>query len=435
MRTSPDDKPLRLLIYGLNYAPEPTGVGRYTGEMAAWLQAQGHDVRVVTAYPYYPAWRVDDGYRSWWYSAVDVDGVPVHRCPFWVPRRAGTLARLLHLASFTLSSLPVVLWLGRRWRPDVVWTVEPTIFCAPVALLGARLAGARSWLHVQDIEFGAAVRLGLIRNRTAQRAILALYRRALRGFDVVSTISRTMASELRRLGAPRITPFPNWVDVETIRPGVDTTALRRALELPKDALIALYSGNLGSKQGVETLIEAARALVHRRDVHLLICGEGSERDRIATEAADLPNVSVRPLQPKERLNELLNLADIHLLPQRRGNTLFAMPSKLGGMLASARPVVAQADDDSEFAHMLAGCAEVVPAEDAHATAAAVLALADDAGRRATLGEQGRRLAVEDLSRDGVLAAFLVAVRHGAERRPASPLIGREVGRERTADAD
>jgi colanic acid biosynthesis glycosyl transferase WcaI len=286
-------------------------------------------------------------------------------------------------------------------------------------------------LHVQDIEFGAAVRLGLIRHRTVQRAVLALYRRTVRGFDSVSTISRTMAGELRQLGASTVDQFPNWVDVQAIRPGVDTAALRRELALPEHAAIALYSGNLGSKQGVETLLEAARRLERRTDIHFLICGAGSERAPIEAAAAKLANVSVRPLQAQERLNELLNLADIHLLPQRRGNTLFAMPSKLGGMLASGRAVVAQADDDSEFARMLADCALVVPAEDAQATAAAIRTLADDPERRALLGERGRCLAVDNFSRDEVLGRFLEGVRRGREYRTVSPAIHRE----RTADAD
>ena len=58
---------LRILIYGLNYSPELTGIGKYTGEMAAWLAERGHDVRVVAAPPYYPAWRIRDDYRGAWY--------------------------------------------------------------------------------------------------------------------------------------------------------------------------------------------------------------------------------------------------------------------------------------------------------------------------------------------------------------------------------
>ena len=49
---------MRILIHGINFSPELTGIGKYSGEMAEWLVAQGHEVRVVTAPPYYPEWRV-----------------------------------------------------------------------------------------------------------------------------------------------------------------------------------------------------------------------------------------------------------------------------------------------------------------------------------------------------------------------------------------
>jgi len=119
---------VRILIYGINYAPELTGIGKYSGEMAAWLVAQGHDVRVVAAPPYYPEWKVAEGYSCKWYGRENL-AVQVWHCPVYVPGKLSGLKRILHLASFALSSLPVML---RQifWRPDVVFVVEPSLFCA-----------------------------------------------------------------------------------------------------------------------------------------------------------------------------------------------------------------------------------------------------------------------------------------------------------------
>lgn len=414
---------MRFLIYGLNYAPEPTGVGRYTGEMAAWLKAQGHEVHVVTAYPYYPAWRIADGYAGWRYGHETLDGIPVRRCPLWVPAAPTTLPRLLHLILFVITSFPLVIWMALRWRPDIVWTTEPTVMGAPAALIAARLARATSWLHVQDIELGAVSRLGMIKSRLVQRLTLGLYCFVLRRFTVVSTISRTMAAQLQEFGAPAVTQFPNWVDVASIRPGVDTTALRRELGIPTNAKVALYSGNMGEKQGIETILEAARRLEARHELHFILCGAGAARQRLEREAAGLANVAFHPLQPAERLNELLNLADIHLLPQRPGTTLFAMPSKLGGMLASGRAIVAQAELDSEFADLLLDAAIVVPSDDAEAFTEAIVRLLDSPDLRARLGASGRRLAVEKLSRDALLSAFVDHARMRlAHRRTVSPSV-------------
>jgi colanic acid biosynthesis glycosyl transferase WcaI len=133
---------LKILLYGINFSPELTGIGKYTGELAVWLAARGHAVRVVTAPPYYPEWKVGAGFKNGHAVEATLNGASlrVWRCPLWVPAQPGGIKRLLHLASFALSSLPVML---RQivWRPDVVWVVEPALFCAPAAVVVARLSG------------------------------------------------------------------------------------------------------------------------------------------------------------------------------------------------------------------------------------------------------------------------------------------------------
>jgi len=101
---------VRILIYGLNYAPELTGIGKYTGEMSSWLAARGHDVHVVTAPPYYPAWKIRDDYRGKLYRTEKVPGEPiVYRTPLYVPAKPTGVKRMVHLFSFMLGSRPVML--------------------------------------------------------------------------------------------------------------------------------------------------------------------------------------------------------------------------------------------------------------------------------------------------------------------------------------
>jgi len=164
---------LRILIHGINYFPELTGIGKYTGEMAEWLVSRGHEVRVVTAPPYYPEWRIADGYSAWRYRREARAGVTIWRCPLWVPKKQSGKNRLLHLASFALSSLPVMLS-QVFWRPDVVLVVEPPLFCMPTAWLVARLSGAKAWLHIQDFEVDAAFELGLLPQGKLQRLALSV---------------------------------------------------------------------------------------------------------------------------------------------------------------------------------------------------------------------------------------------------------------------
>lgn len=95
---------MKILIYGINFSPELTGIGKYTGEMADWFAEQGHDVRVITAPPYYPEWQVHAGFRNGWFSTEQHKNMRVYRCPLYVPAKVSTLKRLLHLASFSFSS-------------------------------------------------------------------------------------------------------------------------------------------------------------------------------------------------------------------------------------------------------------------------------------------------------------------------------------------
>ena len=75
----------------------------------------------------------------------------IYRCPLWIPARLNGLKRVLHLASFAFSSLPVVIRQA-EWIPNVIFTVAPNLLVAPGAMLAAKLCGADDWLHIQDFE-------------------------------------------------------------------------------------------------------------------------------------------------------------------------------------------------------------------------------------------------------------------------------------------
>jgi putative colanic acid biosynthesis glycosyltransferase WcaI len=406
---------VRVLVLGLNFAPELIGVGKYTAEFAAWMTGRGHQVRVITAPPYYPEWRIARGYAAWRYRRETVEGALVVRCPLWVPAAPSPVKRILHLLSFAISSCLPTLWHAMTWRPDLIWTVEPTTLTAPTALLAARLAGARACLHVQDLELEAACALQMLPGGRVYRAVRAAYGWLLRRFDLVSTISARMGRQLAAYGvAPeRLCRCPNWVDTDTIQPLAGSGRLRRALGLGADQLVVLYAGNMGEKQGLDGLATVADRLADRPEIQFVLCGAGAVRERLERLMAGRPNVRFLPLQPRERLNELLNLADIHILPQRAEAASFALPSKLGGMLASGRPVVAQGD--GEFAQLAGtGGVTVAPAEPA-AVVDAIRALAADAERRRRLGQAGRRFAETHLDRELIIARY--ADRLAAEVRP------------------
>lgn len=401
-------KARRVLLVAINYWPELTGIGKYTGEMAEWLVGRGVEVRVITAPPYYPAWRVGSGYSAWNYRRERVAGVDVWRCPLWVPTCPSGLKRILHLASFALSALPLLLWSGLRWRPEVVFVIEPPLFCAPGALLAARLAGGFAWLHVQDFEADAAFELGILPSGRLRRWVLAGERWLMRRFDRVSTISERMLERLEGKGVipSRRALFPNWVELDRIRPQA-SSPLRREWGYADGDVLILYSGNMGEKQGLEILVEAAQSLRAHPAIHFLLCGDGAARPRLERLAEGLPNIQFKPLQPYEKLNDLLNLADVHVLPQRADAADLVLPSKLTNMLASGRPVVATVSPGTQVAELVGGCGMVVPPGDAGALADALAELAAAADRRRSLGGAARILAEQLWDKERLLSqAFM-----------------------------
>jgi colanic acid biosynthesis glycosyl transferase WcaI len=397
---------VKVLLYSANFAPEPTGIGKYSGEMAAWLVARGHQVRVVCAPPYYPAWRTAPGYAWPPYRRQRWQGVDVWRAPLWVPRSQGGLARVLHLLSFAASSLPVML-AQVFWRPAVVMTVAPFFVCAPAGWLTARLAGARAWLHVQDFEVDVAFRMGLLKGGLARRTGLAAERWLLRRFDRVSSISRRMLERLAHKGVAleRVRALPNWVDVDALRPLSRPSAYRAELSIAPDAVVALFSGTLGTKQALALIPQAARLLAQQAGIVFVVCGDGVMKAALEQDCTGLANVRLLPLQPVARVSELLGLADIHLLTQSPDAEDLVLPSKLSGMLASGRPVVATTRQGTEIACMLADCGVVVAPEDAAALADAVQALAMAPERRAALGLAARRRAELLMGMTAVLAGL------------------------------
>ena len=420
---------MKIVLLTLNFAPELTGIGKYSGEMAAELVRRGHEVSVVCAPPYYPAWRVGDGYDAGSYQTErPTPGLTIHRCPIWIPARPTGLRRILHLASFALSSLPVLLKLV-GWRPQIVFVVAPALFCAPAGWLTARLSGARAWLHIQDFEIDAAYQLGLLRQPLLRSGALAVERLLMRSFDTVSTISRRMMRQFATKGIAlhQTALLPNWVDLSQVRPTGRSPALRAALGIGEDRLVCLYSGTLNRKQGLGVIVDTARLMQEQPELLFVICGNGELRGSLEDAARDLPNVRFLDLQPTSELNALLNMADIHLLPQLRGAADLVMPSKLVGMLASGRPVIAGAAPGTETASIVGHCGIVVEPECAEQIADAIESLLLDPQRAGRLGTQARAYAERVLDSnvifgqlDARMHALVDGMRPVPERAPAMP---------------
>lgn len=381
---------MKILILGLNYAPERVGVGVYTAGMAEALAARGHQVSVICGQPYYPGWKRFGGFEQRYQRSIE-NNVALLRCPHYVPENPTGAKRVLHHLSFAISSfLPVVIAAFRE-RPDIVFTIAPSLIAASNASVAARVVGAKSWLHVQDFEVEAAFATELVSGE-GRLARLARWFEGLvfRRFARVSSISPKMCERLVEKGvsSKKVLEFRNWGNVAEIHPLEHVSPYRSEWDI-KTHHVALYSGNIANKQGTEIIVEAATHLRDRTDLTFVICGEGPTLPKLKEQAAGLPNIRFYPLQPRERLNDLLGLASVHLLPQIAGAADLVLPSKLINMLASGRPSVVATSEGTGLAIEAEGCGLMVKPGDGGEFARAIIKLLDDERLNAEMSATAR----------------------------------------------
>jgi colanic acid biosynthesis glycosyl transferase WcaI len=408
----------------MNHAPELTGIGRYTGQLVEALAVEGLRCTVVTTPPHYPQWQVTPPYKNRYRQQID-GSTDVIRCPIYIARSVRGISRLLAPLSFALSSAPVVVWKILRHRPDIVVVVEPTLFAAPAALLASRLSGSKTILHVQDLEIDAALEVGhLKRKGVVEKLARTFDQLMLRAFDGVVTISEAMRRGVLAKGVnpEKISVIRNWVDSTAIFPTGDQS-YRRTLGVAADQFLVLYAGSVGAKQGIDLLCEAVASINPASGIVLVIVGEGPVKASLVERYGRQPHIRFFGLQPEDALNALLNAADLHVIPQLAGSSEFALPSKLGGILASGRPILILAHPDQELALFVGDVATVVEPTDAGRVAAALLRLTT----QDTSDRTGRRVAlVDELSKANAITRFLglfERVRTSGGRRNHTNVLG------------
>lgn len=362
-----------ILIQGMNFAPEPIGIGRYTGELATYLTAQGRDVDIVTTPPHYPGWKFRNPKIGNRYGRQVIGRLTVLRCPLLLHRSGFGIWRLLAPLSFAVSAAPVIFWRIVWSRPAAVLCVEPTLFAAPVALLAAKIVGSRCLLHVQDLEVDAAFDVGHIRSGWLRRLGVWLERTLMRRFDLVVTISDRMRQKLisKGLAGSRVAVVRNWVDTSKISYRPESNRFRGQLRIAESDFVVLYSGQMGPKQALGVLLDAAEKCEDDPTIKFVVAGEGPVKDKLIRRYGHLNNLTFLQLQPEDLLPELLNIADLHVITQDRNAADLVLPSKLGGMLASGRSILVTAETGTELATLLEGAAYITPPGDATALAVAI----------------------------------------------------------------
>ena len=402
---------MRILIHSLNAAPEPVGIGKYSGELAAHLADRGHEVDVLCSPPYYPSWSIETAYRGVRWIREQRDGATYLRAPIRIGSRdrIGATARVALETSFTVSSLrwwlPILM---ARSRYDIVYSVCPPLQSALLPTIYRSVRRVPWVLHIQDFQLDAALRLGMLPDNVAGRTLYRLESNLLKRATMVTTITESMASRAREKGVDpaRVRVTPNWSDLQAIRPMRRENPLRTRFNAGQDQTLLLYAGNIGEKQGLEVLMEAATMLRAREDLVFAVVGEGVSRARLEAEATRrrLPNLRFFDLVSATELPTMLAAADVHLVLQRAEAADLVMPSKLTNIMAAGRPTLATAMPGTELHSVLVSseAGRVVPPGDAVTLANAIVAMASNPAERAAQGVAARHYAERALSSETVL---------------------------------
>jgi len=401
-RRTADGHARRILIIGINYAPEPIGIGPYTAGLAEHLTASGYGVTVVAGMPSYPEWRVFSAYRGRWRLQEPRDGVQVRRLRHYVPTRASALQRGLYEGSFFVHGL-TALALPQH---DTVIGVVPSLSGGTLARLVAQRHGVPYGLVFQDLIGPASAQSGTQGGSRVTALTGAAERWTARKAAGVAAVSAGFFPYLTRAGVPpeRLFHLPNWVHVA--EPTADRAATRARLGWLPDQQIVLHAGNMGMKQGLEQVIEAARiAISTNARTRFVLLGDGNQRRNLERRAVGLLNCTFVDPVAFDHFPNMLAAADALLVSERASLRDMCLPSKLISYFAAGRPVVAVTPANSGTAAELrrAGAGIAVPPGRPGVLLLALAHLAGDAALRDRLGHAGSIYARDYLSAPAALA--------------------------------
>ncbi|MEP5338910.1 MAG: glycosyltransferase family 4 protein [Algibacter sp.] len=335
----------KITIISGYYFPEDTAVGLYNAQMVEYLENKGYSVNVITGFPNYPQWRIRDSYKNKkTFFFEKINNTNVFRYKQYVPSKPTFFKRILLIIDFTIGSFINVLKIKEC---DLVISVVPY---TSTILLGWVLKIRRKsklWIHVQDFEFDAAQETGVSSGESKIKSIIfnllfKIESKFLNLGDVNSTISYKMLEKLESKSQKKTFYFPNWIDANKINP----SKLVQHNYLKSSSFKVLYSGNIGEKQDWDFFLLFAKG-IELYNAEIILVGDGAKKEWLCNEIKNLKNVKYyEPIEYKD-LSNLLCSADMHILFQKKDVVDSVMPSKLLGMMASAKPSLVTGNIQSE----------------------------------------------------------------------------------------
>ncbi|ESU24173.1 hypothetical protein FEDK69T_06100 [Flavobacterium enshiense DK69] len=337
-------------IFTANYYPEDTAIGLYTTQFAKHLVSKGFQVNIITGFPYYPQWKISETYKDKSKFYIEqIDGCTIFRYKQFVPEKITFLGRIRLMLSLFYGNL---VNSRKIQSSDIVFCIVPFTFSIFPAFLLARRLKSKLWVHIQDFEFDLALETGILKNniltKPLKKIIFSLESFLLNRADTISSISNNMLSKIsEKSNAKDIVYFPNWVSAGNINPSHHN----QHSYIDPSKFTLLYSGNVGEKQDWE-FFERFCSMVTDPDIEIVIVGDGSYLETLKSKVQHYSFIKFLPLVNYDELSDLLCSANVHFLFQKTDVVDTVMPSKLLGMMASARPSLITGNQNSEVAAIL-----------------------------------------------------------------------------------
>jgi len=413
---------MRILVIGINYWPDETGIAPFNTGRCEFLASRGHEVTVCTAPPYYPQWRVPREYRGHFVGREYRNGVTILRSWLYVPRRVTFAKRMIHETSFIMTSLLNAL---RTNRPDIIVVISAPLGLGLSATILSKIRRTPFVFHVEDIQPDAAADLGMMRSEALARSLYALERFIYRRAELVTTLTEGMRSRIIAKGTPehKVALSRHWSESRLFEVpiGSATSDFRRRNKL-ENKFVVIHAGNMGVKQGLEVVLGAANLTRSDGDITYLFVGDGAAAPALLKQAAtlSLPNVRFAGVHYGADFRDILSAGDVCLVTQRRGVADILFPSKVLTLLAAGRPIVASISPDTEVARVLeeSAAALLVEPESPQLLAGAIVSLRQNPLRLCQMAALGREYALSRWSRQEALTAMeqqllAVAARHNS----------------------
>ncbi len=405
---------MKLLVLGINYYPELTGIAVYNTEMCEYLAKKGHDIQMLTSFPYYPfgvdfsSWYKEKQARFSLFLTENINNVNVKRVNLYKSRKMSTIKRIIHELSFLFWAMVRLLFSFKKYA--LIICIAPPLLLGLVAYIVSKCKGVPFVFHVQDLQPDAAVELGMLKKGLFTSFLYSIEHFIYNKADYISTISEGMQNKIISKGfaKDKVKLFYNWANIETLKPMTKNNSFARKHSLDKK-FVVLHAGNMGEKQDMRIILEAARKMKLNNSICFLLVGRGTKRSFVEEyiKKNALSNVLLLEVQPKSVVNQMFSCADVALITQIKEVKNTVMPSKIFGPALVEKPLIVAAAGDCEISKVVKkyNFGIVITPEDPNRLVAAINRLKKDRKWAELMGKNGRLFMIKERKMERIIDQF------------------------------